>query len=346
MKGKKIIYICRDEEDAMHLEKTDENIICIFIDINKIKSLTAFISRATEVKDKNYLILDVRGTNFSSEHILSFVQMLRQFSVAELIVIANDTEDNKILFAKISSFDIKHLILEDNDVSFKLQESLTPQKSKNIIDNISKIRTDGILAQTMKDVDTSIKINPDTFLNIVVVGACGRIGATTQAIGIYHYIKKLGFNPIVIDKTSKTIETYYNYDRANVVEGEYLYIHDIPFNINSISSDGINVNIFDIGNNISKHMTEILSADLVVTVLGVKPIEVYNAANLMGELQLIEDRRLINIISFADDTDFSAISENLKGTCIQATYNPNMFNPNNDCYHNDLYKIIKGIGDD
>ncbi|MEG2455928.1 MAG: hypothetical protein RSC08_06710, partial [Oscillospiraceae bacterium] len=76
----------------------------------QLKSLTAFVTREKLLNQQDFLLLDLTGAEYSPEHILSAVQLLRRFSVARLIFIAPEGEATDLLFGRLAAFRVTDLI--------------------------------------------------------------------------------------------------------------------------------------------------------------------------------------------------------------------------------------------
>lgn len=305
------------------------------------QSLTSFVAR-TMIKDSTHIIFNLIGTEFSNPHILSAVQMLNQYTAAEIIIIKEKNDNTDELFLSVQNFNIKHLIAADEmaDIEKEVAQCLDEKRG---IHNIAKVRAQAMRAAAMKNADINITIPKGMVLSIAIIGAVPRIGATTQAIGIYHFLKIIGFEPVIVDKTGFT-ETYVRYQRDSVKMDNFLNIENVRFDVNEhLQDETVSANIFDFGTDVSNNMAEIMSADLVVVVSGTKLNEIVGMSKVAAELEAVEDGRLINIISFVESDEFMEMSNSLRGTSHMAEWKPSLWSEDNAVYNEILYAEIKNI---
>ena len=287
-------------------------------------SLTAYISRTTAIREFDHIVFNLCNTDYSQPHIISAFQMLKQFSSAEVTVIKEKNPETDSLFLTLQSFDFRNLVsYHEGDIGKMVNDCI---EGRNTLAYLSATRLQGLRAVNDEIVSPTIQIPSGLILNIAVISAMSRIGATTQAVAIYHYLKHVGFQPVIVTEPS-FVELYRQHspNEVKITDG-HLTIKDIAFDINEQGdSEKINANIFDIGSKVSSHMNDVLSADLVVLVGGTKLNEVIAMASILPQLSNVDEDRLINIISFATEDEVQAIKDNLRGNSIAASYRPTLW---------------------
>lgn len=100
-----------------------------------------------------------------------------------------------------------------------------------------------------------------------VAGAQQRVGCTTHAVGVWHYCKKLGFDPAIVSSRERIAEMAAPMKAEQIPDG--YRIEGIPFVVNTAQS--YNCYVIDIG---SDSLVEaVQNVDLLLLVAGIKPWE-------------------------------------------------------------------------
>lgn len=290
----------------------------------QLKSLTAFVTREKTLNQQNFLLLDLTGAEYSPEHILSAVQLLRRFSVARLIFIAPAGEATDLLFGRLAAFRVTDLITvrQDTDVLAELKTCLSAEGDYHR-------RMEAMQAAMAT---TAVKtVNPFTIpsglvITVAVAGTMPRIGATTQVFGLYHYLKALGFHPAVLDESGELIATLWNLYSEQGREGsDYVTMNGIPFC--TAICEQYDAYLVDMGVLSSETAHLFASADLSVLVGGAKPWELPELAMALPLLEEHAPKELLTLISFATDQDMAALGKYLGVRAANVPYQPDIWEP-------------------
>lgn len=162
---------------------------------------------------------------------------------------------------------------------------------------------------------TRLDIPPGGMFFLGVAGSQSRIGCTTQAIGLWHYCKSLGFDPAIVMEPSN-LKAMAVYMEASDITGGQM-IEGIPF----VTSSDLSYDcyIFDLGT----ERTPPKDLDILVCVAGSKPWEIPHTITC---LQSHKEASLF-MLSFATAQDLRDLQTSLfKGKrVIAAPYVPALF---------------------
>lgn len=222
------------------------DIIPVWYATDQISSLTAFVTREKTIDQQDYIVFDLTGTDWSQEHILSAVQQLRRFAVAQLIFIAPAGDDTAILFGKLAGFRVTDLIAADErtDLPEALRACLVQEDRDKVHRRLEAMQN--AMATAAGQTVAPLNIPEGMRLHIAVGGTMPRIGVTTQTFGLYHYLKGLGFAPCVLDDSRKLTDMLTSlYEDKTEECGGYLKINGVPFCTER--SDRFNVYVQDVG---------------------------------------------------------------------------------------------------
>lgn len=167
-----------------------------------------------------------------------------------------------------------------------------------------------------------MKIPAGRILMLGVVGSQHRIGCTTQAIGLWHYCRTLGFDPAVISSSDRISEIASVMNCAEIDSG-YL-IEGIPFVTDA--AQAYDCYILDIG---TGSISEALKAtDHLILVTGSKPWELQHTA---AALRAAHGRDLSILLSFTSQKDAHSLRP-LFGThkAEISPWIPALWEPSND----------------
>ena len=141
-------------------------------------------------------------------------------------------------------------------------------------------------------------VPPEKILVLGVVGSQHRIGCTTQAVGLWHYCKALGFDPAVV-ATPGQIAQIAGPMHSQEIDGGYL-IEGIPFVTDTAQTYDCYILDFGPGS-----VQEALRAtDCLVLVAGIKPWELQNTA---AALRAARGKDMVVLLSFSSKNDAQAL---------------------------------------
>lgn len=143
-----------------------------------------------------------------------------------------------------------------------------------------------------------LEIPPERILFLAIAGTQHRIGCTTQAVGLWHYCKALGFDPAVV-ASQEQIAQIAGAMHSQEIPGGY-QIEGIPFIADAAMA--YDCYILDVG---TGSIPEALrSADYMVLVAGSKPWELqYTAA----ALRAVKGQEILILLSFSSQQDANAL---------------------------------------
>ena len=118
-----------------------------------------------------------------------------------------------------------------------------------------------------------LKIPADKILFVAVLGSQPRVGCTTQAVGLWHYLKALGFDP-AIASSAEQIAQIVGAMHNEQIEGGYK-VEGIPFVTDTALA--YDCYILDLGSNVNLEEVK-RTADCIILVAGSKPWELQNTA--------------------------------------------------------------------
>ena len=317
------------------------DMVPIFLDIGKVKSLMAFVNKEKTLPQMDYILFDLDGCGYSQEHILSAVQQIRRFSIAEMIFLSPAGEDTDLLYGRLANFRLSNLIAVDSrtDVTAELRACFE-EEGGNYHRRLSAMANS--MAATATRQASSLRIPPGMVLSVAVAGAQARVGVTTQCFALYHYLKGLGFHPALLDEGGETLEllTSLYAEQAQPQEG-YTLINGIPFCTRRAPE--FNAYVTDLGV-LRPELAACFSAqDISVLVGGAKPWEL---PHLADALRLLADtpRRLAVLVSFATQRDMDEIGQYLGGHAANVPYHPDIWEPGSTgAYQSALFPCLQAL---
>jgi len=315
------------ERDLQRLDGlfNELDIIPICYSTDQVKSLTAFVSREKTLNQQNFIILDLAEAEYSQEHILSAVQTLRRFSVADLIFISPDDDVTTDLYGKLATtFRVKRLIkLDDHtDYTAEMRKMLTA-RDEDLAYTRLEAAQNSMLTQAKKVV-APVTIPPGLVVKVAVAGTMPRVGATTQAFALYHYFKSIGFQPVIHIHDEEMMSILMAlYGAVPQESGSYVIIRGIPFSAKLC--EVFNCYIHDLSVITPNNAPQLASSDIAVLVTGVKPWELTELGGAMAHLKEYKPNRLATIASFAGDQDLDSLAEYLGKHYAAAPYHPDIW---------------------
>lgn len=334
---------------ARDLEKLDNlfnelDIAPICYPIEQVKALTGFISREKTLNQQNFIIFNLMEASYSQEHILSAVQMLRKFSIAELIFISPDDEETTRLYGILvqAPLRVKRLITMRDGVNYvdAVRKMLTA-KDEDIALQSRVEAMQNSMTLTAKELACPVKIPAGLVIDVAVAGTMRRVGTTTQSFALYHYLKSLGFKPAIQLADKEILSLLMGlYGATPQDSGNYVLIRDIPFCQKPCEAFDCYINDLSV---ISSHTApSIAEADVSVLVTGVKPWELTELGSAMMLLQDCKPRRLLTIASFAGDQDLEALSDYLGENYVAAPYHPDFWSAGSTAaYQSSVLPLVK-----
>lgn len=169
----------------------------------------------------------------------------------------------------------------------------------------------------MEEKPRPLNIPPGKLLMLGVIGSQSRIGCTTQAIGLWHYCKQLGFDPAIVVPSDQLTQLTTVMDCQSIQEG-YL-IEGIPF----VTSTALAYDcyVLDIGAGSIQEGKKM--ADCLVLVAGSKPWELPNTA---ASIRATHGKGVHVLLSYTTDKDMKNLQPLFGGlSCAAAPYTPNLW---------------------
>lgn len=331
---KQLCYLApADEEHKFDSLFVELDIVSSYYATGQISSLTGFIMREKTINQQDYVVCDLTGTSWSQEHILSAVQQLRRFSVAQLIFIAPTEDKTALLFGRLAAHRVDDLIAvgQDTNLQEELRRCLTRKDEERIHQRLYAMQN--AMATSAGQVAAPLKIPTGMLLTVMVGGTMPRIGTTTQAFGIFHYLKRLGFSPCMLDPERKLIDVFLSlYGDQAKEEDRYITINDLTFS--AIQTDSFNAYVQDIGVITESVRGKFCAADIRVLVGGTKPWELPALAAAVSILK-DEPGEMVTLISFAAEGDMENVGKYLGRHSTSVPYTPNLWVPSSQSAYED-----------
>lgn len=310
-------------------------------DIRKVKSLVAFVNREKTLHQMDYILIDLTECEYSQEHILSAVQLLRRFSVADLIFLSPAGEETDLLFGRLAAFRLSGLVSVDSETDPQAElRACLGDEGGNFTRRAAALQT-GMAAEAVRKA-TPLRIPPGLVISVAVAGAQSRVGVTTQCFALYHYLKALGFHPAILDEERRSLDIL-----AALYEGKVeqrqgcAVVKGIPFCTEKV--EGLNAYILDLGVLRPETAAQFSGQDLSVLVSGAKPWELPHLAealNMIGK----QPRRLATLISFATQKDMENIGKYLGAHAANVPYHPDIWEPGSTAAYRDaILPCLKAV---
>lgn len=314
------------------------DVVTTFIPVVKVPALTAFISRDKMVYQQDFILCDLADTLWSDEHILSAVQILRRFSVTRPVFLAPPGERISALYKALAERRVDGLITDNEDPSEILSAVL--RGDKGYVRRLSAVQQ-AVLEKANQQV-SPLRIPPGLTLDVAVCGSQPRIGATTQAIALYHYLGGLGFRSVLLYQGQPSFSKLLDLYRDRVVEfDDHIEINGIS--ITEEKSSTFNAYVLDCGVLTPEWIPPFCGADLSILVGGVKPWELPLLATAQSAAQNGHPNHMVTLLSFAAPDDIEEVREYL-GDCGAVAYHPAIWAPGSDSvYRSTLLPKLRQI---
>lgn len=167
-----------------------------------------------------------------------------------------------------------------------------------------------------------LKIPGDVVFQIAVAGSQPRIGCTTQALGLWHWCRAVGFDPAIVARES-SIRSLASLMAGRETEGGFI-IEGIPFVTDA--AHAYDCYIRDLGVLGDSTKDAFSSADWSVLVTGVKPWELPATAQALGGIQARPYASVI--LSFALERDLEPLRSVLdRRGAVSAPWLPQPWRP-------------------
>ena len=317
----KLLYYLaqKGKEDRFQRLFQELDVVVTFFDLEQVKSLTNFVARERAIPMQNVILLDLEGSEFSHEHILSAVQQLRRISPAQFIVFSPAGGDTDLLFGKLAGFRVSDLVPvgPHTDLDAELRDCLMGEcgyqtRMKAMQRAMSTAANEHV---------RPLMIPSGLVLEVAVAGTMPRVGVTTQVFALWYYLKGLGFRPAVLDGDGRLTGLLWPlYQSEGTQEDWGCTIRGIPFS--SARSERFDAYLTDLSMLEETTLAQFSAADLSILVTGVKPWEL---PALAQSLALLRDRpatRLVTLASFAVQKDLELIQKYLGAHWAAVSYHP------------------------
>lgn len=316
-------YISSDEKKDIFDALADElDITVSHYSIGQIKSLVAFVSREKTIQNQNFLVIDLTGTDFSDEHIISAVQTLRCLSSARPVFIVPRSSKTEELFGRLINFHVTNLIfLEPGTDAVKDMRRCLSDEGMVLTEKTAEVQNSR--AAAANSVVRPLKIPEGLSITFCVCGCMPRIGTTTQVFAMHYYLKSLGFFSAVLCRDDGFIKQLMELYGDRVIEFEgYITVNDIPFCLQEDKAVW-NAYIID-GGILDEHSRQdFADADISVLVGGAKPWEL---ALFAESLRLAGDaKRMAAFMSFTTQKDVEELHKVLNIPLYSVPYHPDIW---------------------
>lgn len=300
------------------------DVVATFFPIVSVPSLVAFVTRDKVIQQQNFLLIDLAGADWSNEHILNAVQTLRRFSVVKPVFLGPPGEQGTILFKHLADQHVDGLIIDTGSPADTLAAAL--QDDRGYLRRLSAIRQ-AVTEAANKEV-SPLRIPPGLVIDTAVCGAMPRVGATTQAFALYHYLAQVGFQPAILDQGQPALKQLLELCRDHAVELDgCVAVNGIR--IARERTPAFNAYILDCGILTQEWVKPFCAADLSVLVGGVKPWELPALATAHATALQGHPRELVTLVSFSTAEDMKTVGKYL-GDCAAVPYHPDLWTPGSD----------------
>lgn len=300
------------------------DIVVTWYDIDRIKSLSAFVAREKTLYQQDYILLDLAQHTWSNEHILSAVQMLRRFFVGQLLFLSPEHTDAKQLFGALANqFHVSGLFFDGEDAEERVQSFLEAPREGRLAAMLGAVR-DGVAAQAGKTV-SPLNIPRGLTLTVAVAGAMPRCGVTTQTIALFHYLASLGFAPAILDASDRAEPLLEFYSETCRRKDGYAELGGVLFC--QEPQERFNAYIVDTGT-VRSDGVLFRDADLVVVVGGAKPWELPPLAAALAFLRDVKrEDQIAALISFSTPRELKQLEPYLGKHFAPCSYHPDLLAP-------------------
>lgn len=320
-----VYYITSPEREHRFDEVFSQlDVVVSFFPSVKVPSLTAFLTMEKAVNQQNFILCDLAESSWSDEHILSAVQMLRRFSVAQPVFLAPVGERITVLFKRLSELRVDGLIIDNGDPTEILAAVL--RGDGGYVRRLAAVQT-AVVEAAHKQV-SPLTIPAGMVIDVAVCGSQSRVGTTTQAIALYHYLSSLGFRPVLLHQGQEAITSMLELYRDRLVtRDDHVEVNGIR--IATQRTPNFDAYILDLGVLTPEWAGPFCAADLSILVGGVKPWELPLLAQAQNIALQGSPRKMVTLLSFASPEEVAEVREYL-GDCGAVAYHPDIWTPGSD----------------
>lgn len=319
---KQLCYLCpAGKEQRFDALFSDLDLVTTCYDTGQIQSLVAFMMRERTIYQQNYILCDLTGSSYSQEHILNAVQLLRRFSVAELVFIAPPCGETSALFGHLAAqFRVSGLIDETGPERAVQEEVSACLRGEEGGYQRRIAAVQGAMASAAKRQVRVLEIPAGLVLTVAVAGTLPRSGVTTQVFALYHYLKGVGFSPCILDESGALVALFSPFYEAERVDANTTQLRGIPFC--RAMSEAFDLYLSDLGTLSEGTLGAFAAADLSVLVGGAKPWELPALARAVALIDKKALRQTATLLSFVADEDLELVRDVLPTHRASVPYHP------------------------
>lgn len=252
-------------------------------------SLTALLAAHPEISD--VVLPETQYKNWSLGHILAAAKQLQAHG-GRMILLGEKTSLPPLI----------RVVRDKQELIDLLQKPAAVSGSTGTASG-STDTTSGGMQPPRKEIPVPrirpLEVPPGKLLFLGVVGSQHRIGCTTQAVGLWHYCKALGFDPAVVCGADQLAQLAAPMD-SRQISGGY-QIEGIPFVVDTAQS--YDCYILDLGTGSLPEAARI--SDCLVLVAGAKPWEL---SNTLAAIRSAGRGEVAVLLSFTTKTEGAALA--------------------------------------
>lgn len=287
--------------------------------VEEIKSLKEFVVRGRN--NMNFEMLAIYLDDIEKSDVVEAVKMFKTIYDARLIIIAENTEENKAILAELGEkCRVYNTIVLGDNTDFEQEIGVCLSEDGKTLKNAITNKKNAKIEALRKATTMRLKIPKGFCLNVGVAGVNTRVGTTTQAMLMYAYLKTLGFTPCLIDGGGYTIDTMaLAYDNeGNEKQGLYKF-NGVVMAAEKPDLNEINAYVYDFGELNPTNAGVWGNCDLTYLCSGSKPWELTDVAGALASFEEAQNAHLL--LSFAGESDKKTVKE-LVGDQCKYTYVP------------------------
>lgn len=335
---KQLAYLTNSESKNRFDDLFDKLDISVdWFDIDKASSLVTWIMRTPSLPQMDYILIDLFDDLYSNEHILSATQYARALTTATLIFLSPKGDRTTELFGQLASgFNLSSTI-EDNsneeEVGEKLEQIIKGENPRNFMQSIAE----SSIKHAKQASHKTINLADGIVVTFNLAGTMNRCGCTTQCFALYHFLKKIGLNPLLILSPSQLEQLVQVCDDCEEKENHHI-INGVC--VATAQCEKFNAFISDIGVLEKNNILSFLSSDFPLLVGGTKPWEL---TFLFEKLLWCKDNNVSVLLSFSSSATVDEIAEYIGDDYEITPYYPDIWNSVDNDYYLDklLYGKIK-----
>ena len=305
------------------------DVVATFFPAVSVPSLTAFVTREKAISQQDFIICDLASTTWSDEHILSAVQMLRRFSVVKMVFLSPPSDRTTELFKHLADLRVDGLITDSGDPSKTLSAIL--QGEGGYMRRLSA--TQEAIVMAAEKGAAPLRIPLGLVIDVAVGGTMPRVGATTQAFALYHFLRRIGFSPAILDRGQPAIQSLLALYKDKIRQLEdHIEVNGICLVTERCTA--FNAYISDYGVLTPEWIRTFCASDLSVLVGGTKPWELPDLATVYAQVTQGNPKELVTLLSFTTPEDLETVREFIS-SCAAVSYHPDIWTPGSDAIYRD-----------